>query len=270
MNAHTSRDFENELRELRARALEMGARCERIVMLALEALRGDASDLAARVRSMDRSIDADQLAIDALVLRILARRQPVATDLRFLTAAVKLVTDLERIGDEAVNIAERALERAGDDKTFAQDDIEAMAAETRAMLRDALAAFDEGDSESAEQVLQRDDAVDRRYGQIVAKMSSLMAQRADSVAGGLCVVRIAKYLERIADHATNVAERVIFIVRGDDVRHCRGIAASASEARAGGQSSKSVLHPASGSRPAAVVSAPDGTPSWTSGGIAVA
>ena len=103
--SHTSRDFESELRELRAHALAMGARCERSLQLALQAFWSGSEKLAAEVKELDKRIDRDEMDIDALVLRILALRQPVAYDLRFLATALKLVTDLERVGDEAVNIA---------------------------------------------------------------------------------------------------------------------------------------------------------------------
>src|SRR5215831_11824682 len=109
-SSHASRDFETELRELRAHVLAMGARCERILQLALEAFWQGSAELANEVEELDRHIDRDEMDIDALVLRVLALRQPVAYDLRFLATALKLVTDLERIGDEAVNIAERTRE----------------------------------------------------------------------------------------------------------------------------------------------------------------
>ena len=108
-SSHTSRDFESELRELRANALAMGARCERSLRLALDAFWKASPTLTAEVKELDRHIDRDEMEIDALVLRILALRQPVAYDLRFLATALKLVTDLERIGDEAVNIAEEVI-----------------------------------------------------------------------------------------------------------------------------------------------------------------
>ena len=111
--AHTSRDFESELRELRAHSLAMVARCERGLQLSLKAFWEGSASLAAEVEELDRHIDRDEMDIDALVLRILALRQPVAYDLRFLAGALRLVTDLERIGDEAVNIAERAKEEHG-------------------------------------------------------------------------------------------------------------------------------------------------------------
>ena len=123
---HTSRDFESELRELRANSLAMGARCERSLRLALEAFWGGSSELAQEVKDLDRIIDRDEMEIDALVLRILALRQPVAYDLRVLATALKLVTDLERIGDEAVNIAERSEEALGTAKNLARADLKAM------------------------------------------------------------------------------------------------------------------------------------------------
>jgi phosphate transport system protein len=218
---HTSREFETELRELRSHLLAMGARCERSVSLALEAFWQTTPELAAQVQSIDAQIDRDEMDIDALVLRILALRQPVAYDLRFLTTALKLVTDLERVGDEAVNIAERAVEEHGGAKLLVRDELEAMAKHAQEMLRDALLAFVEADPEKAQEVMGRDDFVDRHYGSVIGKMSAHMAAHSEDVPTGLRVVKVAKYLERIADHATNVAEEVIFMVRGEDVRHIR-------------------------------------------------
>src|SRR5262249_921483 len=170
---------------------------------------------------LDQQIDRDEMDIDALVLRILALRQPVAYDLRFLTAALKLVTDLERIGDEAVNIGERAVEEHGAAKSLVRQELEARGTEAQEMLRDALNTFVHGDSPGAEAVLARDDIVDQHYGAIMGKMSDYMSKHPQDVPAGLRVVKVAKYLERIADHATNVAEEVIFMVRGEDVRHLR-------------------------------------------------
>jgi phosphate transport system protein len=218
---HTSRDFETELRELRAHILAMGARCERSVSLSLEAFWKGAAGSASEVEALDAQIDRDEMDIDALVLRILALRQPVAYDLRFLTTALKLVTDLERIGDEALNIAERAAESSGEAKTLVREELVIMAAEAQEMLRNALTCFVEGDADSAKLVLLKDDEVDKQYGAIMNKMSEHMAKQSADVPMGLRVVKVAKYLERIADHATNIAEEVIFMVRGDDVRHSR-------------------------------------------------
>jgi phosphate transport system protein len=218
---HTSRDFEAELRELRAHSLARGARCERSLQLALEAFWSGSHDTAAEVEALDLQIDDDEMKIDALVLRILALRQPVAYDLRFLTTALKLVTDLERIGDEAVNIAERAKEGHGIAKDKVGALLKRMSEQAQQMVRDALDAFVEGEVSRAEEVLLRDDAVDQAYGEVLDAMTALMREAPDEIPSAIRVIKVAKYIERIADHATNIAEEVIFMVRGEDVRHLR-------------------------------------------------
>lgn len=219
---HTSRDFEAELRELRAHALAMGARCERILQLALDAFFGRSPDSATHdIETLDRQIDRDEMDIDALVLRILALRQPVAYDLRLLSAALKLVTDLERVGDEAVNIAERTREGPGAAREQVREQLEEMSACAQEMLRDALEAFVRPDAALAEAVIARDDLVDERYAKAVEEMTAFMTSHPEEIAAGIRVIHVAKYLERVADHATNIAEEVIFMVRGEDVRHAR-------------------------------------------------
>lgn len=221
-SAHTSRDFEAELRELRAQALAMGARCERILKLALDAFFVRTPEAATRdIEQLDRQIDRDEMDIDALVLRILALRQPVAHDLRLLATALKLVTDLERVGDEAVNIAERTREGPGAARDRVRDDLQAMAEDAQEMLRDALEAFVQEDVTIAERVLGRDDLVDNRYGAVLRDMTEFMTKEPADIAAAIRVIHVAKYLERVADHATNIAEEVIFMVRGEDVRHAR-------------------------------------------------
>lgn len=217
--SHTSRDFESELRELRAQLLAMGARCERSVQLALKAFVEGTPDLLEDVNELDRRIDRDEMDTDELALRILALRQPVAHDLRLLATALKLVTDLERIGDEAVNIAERAQHPSDQTKLVPHPHLEEMAQATQRMLRDALDAFVEEDVTRAEAVRVADDAVDELYGAALREMMAFMAQHPDRIPAAQGVVSVAKYLERIADHATNIAEEVIFMVAGNDVRH---------------------------------------------------
>jgi len=219
--AHTSRDFESELRELRAHSLAMGARCERSLQLALKAFWEGSAVLAAEVEELDLHIDRDEIDIDALVLRILALRQPVAYDLRFLAVALRLVTDLERVGDEAVNIAERAKEEHGTAKDKVRGELKAMGEQSQEMLRDALDSFVQGEATRAEQVLVRDDSVDELYGRVIRAMTEFMALHPAQAAEAIRVIHVAKYLERVADHATNIAEEVIFMVRGEDVRHFR-------------------------------------------------
>ncbi len=216
---HTSRDFESELRELRAHLLAMGARCERSVQLALKAFIEGSAELIAEVKSLDRHIDRDEMESDELALRILALRQPVAHDLRLLATALKLVTDLERIGDEAVNIVERAEEAGEGSKLVPHPHLRSMADLTQQMLRDSLDAFVEADTARAERVRLADDAVDDLYAKTLSEMMSFMKQNPERVPAAMGVVNVAKYLERIADHATNIAEEVIFMVAGHDVRH---------------------------------------------------
>jgi phosphate transport system protein len=225
-SAHSSRDFETELRELQSHLLAMGARCERVVGLACDAFLRGAPEVVGQIESLDSQIDRDELEIHALILRILALRQPVADDLRFLATALRLITDLERVGDEAVNIGERTAKQDGDAKSLVSDDLASMAADARDMLHGALDAFVRWDAEGAERVLGRDDAVDARCATIISAMTLHIRDHSREAQAGLRVIRVAKYLERIADHATNVAEQVIFMVNGDDVRH--GLLRSAS------------------------------------------
>jgi len=197
----------------------MGARCERIVGLAFDAyVRGDPEGVGP-VEELDARIDRDELEIHALILRILALRQPVADDLRFLAMALRLITDLERIGDEAVNIGERAVKHEADAKHLVGGELASMAVAALDMLHGALEAFVRWDDNGADHVLGCDDAVDQSCAAVISAMTAHMSKHPGEVLAGLRVIRVAKYLERIADHATNVAEEVIFMVRGDDVRH---------------------------------------------------
>ena len=218
-SSHTSRDFESELRELRAQVLAMGARCERILQIALEAFWEGSPDLWTQVEELDAQIDRDEMDIDALVLRVLALRQPVAHDLRFLATALKLVTDLERIGDEAVNIAERARVEPSPARDRVRAELLEMSERTQDMLRDALDAFVKGEVDRADQLLTRDDAVDTLYGDVLNSMRDFMAAHSSEIPAAVRVIQVAKYLERVGDHATNIAEEVVFMVRGEDVRH---------------------------------------------------
>jgi phosphate transport system protein len=199
----------------------MGARCEQAVGLAFEGFCRGAPEVAADVEALDAEIDRHELETDALILRILALRQPVADDLRLLATALRLVTDLERIGDEAVNISERTARDNGDARRLVSGPLTSMASTALDMLHRSLDAFVRWDDAEADQILACDDTVDDFYATIVAAMTEHMSEHPDEVQAGLRVIRVAKDLERIADHATNVAEEVIFMVRADDVRHGR-------------------------------------------------
>jgi phosphate transport system protein len=187
--------------------------------MAFDAFLEGSPDASAEVEAIDEQIDRAELEIHALIVRILALRQPVAADLRLLATALRLVTDLERIGDEAVNIGERIAASDERVKQLVRRELAFMAATALDMLHRALDAFVQWNEVEAERVLGCDDAVDRNCALVISTMTEHMSREVADMQAGLRVVRVAKYLERIADHATNVAEAVIFMVRGDDVRH---------------------------------------------------
>ncbi len=220
MLAHTSQEFEAELRRLKEQLLAMGGRCERMLHMAGRSIAEQDTELAKQVIDLDRRTNADERAIDDMAVRILALRQPVGRDLRFTITAVKVVTDLERIGDEAVNLAERAQELAElPELPPPARDLPRMAKLAGAVLHAALDAFVHEDAEAAEEVFRMDDGVDDLYGDILMQSLEFMEAHPERVPAGMRVASCAKYFERIADHATNIAEMVVFLVRGEDVRH---------------------------------------------------
>lgn len=216
---HTDREYEGELESLREQVLLMGARVEEMMTLSLRAFSEQNTRLAGSTIAHDRLVDAAEMQIDELCLRVLALRQPVASDLRFITTTLKLVTDLERIADLCVNLCERVGEFE-DEPTFRVDaTITQVGALAQSMVHDALDAFVVGDALKAEQVMDRDETVDRLHAAIIPELVSMMTNDPAAVQRSIRLISIAKYLERIADHATNIAEMVVFMVRGQDVRH---------------------------------------------------
>jgi phosphate transport system protein len=175
--------------------------------------------LARRTIATDTQIDRMEMEIDELCIRILARRQPVASDLRFVTTALKHVTDLERIGDLGVNICERAIELAGAPALTEVSAVERIGVVAQEMLHDALDAFVASDAIKAERVMDRDRLVDAYYAQLFPELVNAMMTDPSLVERATRLQSIGKYLERIADHATNLAEMVVFMVKGKDVRH---------------------------------------------------
>ncbi len=222
MRTHTNLEFEAELQSLKDLLLVMGGRCEEMIATAVRAFEERDSDLAEQVMQTDQEMNQDEVAVDDLAVRILALRQPVGRDLRFAVAAVKAVTDLERIGDEAVNIAERAMEMTPTDRLSVPGaKLPEMARRAGAMLRDALNALVDEDPKKARDVFTQDDAVDDLYTEVFKACMDYMKDPA-CIADGMRISNCAKYIERIADHATNIAEMVIFLVEGLDVRHGYG------------------------------------------------
>jgi phosphate transport system protein len=217
--AHTNREYEQELRRLREQLLRMGAKVEESIGGSIKALLERDSSLATRMIDFDRRINQMEVDIDEHCLLILAKRQPVASDLRFITMALKLVTDLERIGDLGVNISERVLELNGEPPLKPYADLPRMAEEVQSMLREALDAFVAGDPERAQAVVERDKTIDAYYSQIFRELLTYMMEDVRNIYRATRLQSIAKYLERIGDHATNVAEMVVFMVKGKDIRH---------------------------------------------------
>jgi phosphate transport system protein len=223
--AHTDREYEGELLRLRERILLLGAKVEAAIAAGIRAVVERDSDLARATIASDREVDRLEVETDDACLHILARRQPVASDLRFITMALKLVTDLERIGDLAVNIGERALELNEEPPLKPYVDLPLMAEAAQGMVREALDSFVAGDVERARAVIERDETVDAYYGQIFRELLTYMMEDPRNIYRATRVQSVAKYLERVGDHACNVAEMVVFMVRGQDIRHGGGAAA---------------------------------------------
>lgn len=216
---HTDREYEAELSTLRDQVLLMSATVEKMFTGSVRAFREKSPEQARQSLTLDNQIDRLELAIDSACLQILARRQPVASDLRFITTALKLVTDLERIGDLASNICERVMELGDNDPPMGAEDVQEMAEIARAMLQDALDAFVARDARRAYGVRARDHRVDELYAAMFPKMVGCMAEKPERADSIMRVLSIAKYIERVADHSTNLAEMVIFMVEGEDIRH---------------------------------------------------
>jgi len=216
---HTDREYENELKKLRERLLRMAGRVEEMIADSVRALVERDMALARRTIDSDRLVDRAEVETDELCLVILAKRQPVASDLRFITLSLKMVTDLERIGDLAVNICERVLDLGQDAPLKPWVDVPRMGSIVQAMVRDAIDAFVAGDADRAQSVVDRDHALDELYTRVFRELLSAMLNDGSKVERGIHAQSIAKWLERMGDHATNLAEQVVFMVKGKDIRH---------------------------------------------------
>jgi phosphate transport system protein len=216
---HTSREFERELRTLRDRLLAMGGRAEQQIARAVESLRTRDENIAQQVIDDDQTIDEDERGIDELAFLILARRQPVASDLRFVMLALKVVTDLERIGDLAVNIAKRVKDLVRLPASPMQERLELLAERVLGALQLALDAFVHADAERAEQVMEGDRDIDALNMHVITDLLANDSEDMRHLARSLALSSVSRYLERIGDHATNIAEMVIYFVRGRDIRH---------------------------------------------------
>ncbi|MDX2093390.1 MAG: phosphate signaling complex protein PhoU [Kofleriaceae bacterium] len=219
MAAHTSKEFEQELRTLRERLALMGTRAEEQIALAMRALADRDDDLARHVVKADAAIDKDENDIDELALQILATRQPVASDLRFITMSLKFVIDVERIGDLAAGIAKRALELNRLPPLDSKVDLARLATLAQRNLHAALDAFVKKDADAATQVITADADIDKLNASLFAELLAHVATDPATVTRVLPLTSVCRYLERIGDHVKNLAEEVVYMVRATDVRH---------------------------------------------------
>jgi len=213
------RHFQEELEALQARLLEMGGLAEERVRAAVQGLMSRDVALIDKVLYGDEPINELHIEVDKRCFRLLALYQPMATDLRAIVAAVKINTDLERVGDLAVNIAEAAKRYAAHPPVKRLIDIPRMTDLAQAMLRDALDSFVRRDTALAQRVLNEDDVLDSLKTHIFRELLTYMLQNPSTVEPSLDLILISRHLERIGDHATNIAEDVIFMVSARDVRH---------------------------------------------------
>jgi phosphate transport system protein len=216
---HTDRAYEQELKDLRDKLLAMGGKVEAAIAASVRAVMERDADAAQRVKTSDAEVNRLEVEIDGACRRLLALRQPAASDLRFITTSLKIVTDLERMGDLAVNIAERAIDLAQAPPLRPFHDLSALADMSEAQLRKALDAFVERDPAKAEEVMAGDDLLDALYLEIFNDLLQLMMEDSRAIRRATALMFVAKHLERFGDHAINLAEMVIYMVRGTDVRH---------------------------------------------------
>jgi phosphate transport system protein len=211
--------FENELTDLKVKILKMGSLVEEAIGQAIQALVERDSDLARKVIASDARINTFDVEIDEECIRLIALRQPTARDLRFVTTAMKITTDLERMGDYAVDIGERVLELNEEPQLKPYIDLPRMAEISQGMVRDVLQAFLDRDAQLAYEVINRDDEVDQLTVQIFNELLFFMKKDSTTTSRAIKISYISKYLERVADHATNIAEMVVYMTEGRMIRH---------------------------------------------------
>jgi len=221
MEGHIYKAFDMELRELKEKIILEGGLVERAIQDAINALLERRSEIAERVIENDDVVNAREVEIDEFCLKLLALRQPAARDLRLITTAIKINYDLERIGDLAVNICERVLELNREPQLKPYIDIPTMSNIAQAMLRESLDAFVKEDVELALKVARDDERVDQLLDQVFRELLTYMMQDMRTISRATRVMFISKSLERIADHAVNIAELVIFLAQGKIIRHIK-------------------------------------------------
>ncbi|MEW6721075.1 MAG: phosphate signaling complex protein PhoU [Thermodesulfobacteriota bacterium] len=219
MAKRISEHFTEQLAELKEMVLRMGGLAEQMTRTVTQALVQRNADLLPSVRSMETQVNQMHVEIDEACLEIIALRQPAANDLRFITAAMKIIVDMERIGDLAINITENAERLLAVPPLKPLIDIPRMAETAQEMLKDALDAFVNGDADLAQRTVLRDDIVDQLKDQVFRELLTYMTADPSTIPRAMDLILVSRHLERIADHATNVCEDVIFMVKGKDIRH---------------------------------------------------
>ena len=211
--------FQQELAKLKEQLLKMGGLAERAISNAIDALVRRDTPLAEKTIGEDEKLNQMELLIDEWCLKLLALHQPLAADLRFITSAMRINVELERIGDLAVNIAERVVSLNQEPQLKPYIDIPRMAEITKKMVKDVLDAFVNGDADLARSVCQRDDQVDALNDQVFRELITYMLADPKTITRAVHLIIVSRYLERIADHATNIAEGVIFMVKALVIKH---------------------------------------------------
>src|SRR5512139_1601132 len=219
MDEHVVPHFQEELELLKERLLTMGGMAEEQVRAAINALVDRERDLLAEIEAGDEPINRLQIEIDDLAFKLLALHQPMAVDLRTIVGAIRINSDLERVGDLAVNIAQAAERYLDHPPVKPLVDLRRMADIAQRMLRDALDSYVRCDTDLAEAVLGQDDDLDALKTQVFRELLTYMLEDPATIAPSLELILISRHLERIGDHATNIAEDVIFMVSARDVRH---------------------------------------------------
>ena len=213
------RHFEKEIENLTEAILRLASLTQEAIEGSLAALTRRDSEVARRVIAGDEEIDQQELMVDQLCTDLLALRQPMASDLRFLTTALKIAPEIERMGDQAVNISERAIELNIEPLLKPLIDIPRMAVITVGMLRGSLDAFVRRDAAAAREIISRDDEVDQLMEQVFRELLSFMIEDPRAISRAIRLTFVAKYLERIADGCTNICEMVVFMAEGRVIRH---------------------------------------------------
>jgi phosphate transport system protein len=214
-----AKHFDRELEKLKKKILSLGALVEERVYLAIKAIESRDSDLAERIIRSDHEIDETEVEVEEECLKILALYQPVAVDLRFIVAVIKINNDLERIGDEAVNIAERIQSIAKYPNISFHFDYTEMAEIAAAMLKQSLDALVNLDIDTAFRVITLDDDVDDIQSTAYSQIKQAMRKHPEEMTYLINLYLISRHLERVADHATNIAEEVVYLIEGEIVRH---------------------------------------------------